>query len=115
MMSVTAPTVFIAAMTSFTSAMSLLRFAQLTGEFHIFAAEIGMHVAEPGDVAARARQAIDQTDSNRIADIGEYDGNGNAHLLLRADCRARPGGYQHLGAALHQIADHSRDLTLIVD
>jgi hypothetical protein len=34
-----------------------------------------MHVTEPGDVAARVREALDKAYTNRIADVYKQDWN----------------------------------------
>src|SRR6516164_9297539 len=64
----------------------------LLEQFHPFAADRGFNSRKSGEVAARMRQALDQTATEGVADVHEYDWDG-ASLL--------PQLYRRRSAATH--------------
>jgi hypothetical protein len=88
--------------------------AQVPGDLHVLAAEVGEHVTDPGRVAARASQAVDESDPDGVADADEHDRQRRA-LPLRRQRRAGARRDQDPGAALHELTRGPRVLGVARD
>src|SRR6266542_2586374 len=75
----------------------------LLEQIEAFGRELRRDEGQPGDMSARAGQAVDQLHLDRFAD-GEHDDGDGAGRLLGSDGRGRTRGDQHV----HLEADELR-------
>ena len=68
-----------------------------------FSARAVFEQREAGSIAAWARQALDQSSSDRIGDLHEYDRQGAGHLLQRPHGR-NASGKNNVGLECDQLA-----------
>jgi hypothetical protein len=75
----------------------------LLEQLELFPDQVGLHVGDPGDVSARAREAGDESQRHRIGDRRHDDGDRLGRLLCRLD-RVRTSGHKDFHLEPDQIS-----------
>src|SRR5262245_14739739 len=86
----------------------------LSGQLDELAAQVQQDVAESGSVAARVRETLDDSNTNRVSDRDEHN-RYRRRLALRRHSRTGARRYQEPGTPLNQLAHHTRKLGLVLD
>ena len=76
-------------------------------QFDALSSRLGGHVGEPGDVPARARQALHEPGADRIGNNCHNDRNGRRRLLRRQGAR-REGRHNYVDGLSDQVGGQVR-------